>query len=102
MTSTETQLLKFIWEHKGEASWLRIIKELRFFNLDYCRLICESLIKNKFVEFSKGQYKITALGKKELAKLGIIKKAEKIAKPKKPKKIIKKKRSICGNNWIKI
>ena len=90
MASTETQLLKFIWEHKGKAPWLRIIKELRFFSPNYCRLICESLIKNKFIKFSESQYQITALGRKELAKLGLIEKAEKVVKPKKPKKAKKK------------
>jgi len=72
MASTEIQVLKFIWENKGKASWLRIIKELRYFSLNYCRLICQSLIKNKFIEFSEGQYKIIALGKKELMRRGLI------------------------------
>jgi len=93
VTSTEIQLLKFIWENKGKASWLRIVKGLRFFNPDYCRLICGSLIKNKFIKFSEGQYKITALGRKKLEKLGLIEKVEKVAKPKKAKKkVIFKKR----------
>ena len=86
MPSTEIEVLKFIWENKGKASWLRIVKELRFFSPDYSRLICEGLIKKKFVEFSEGQYKITGLGRKELVKLGLIEKVEKVVKPKKLKK----------------
>ena len=86
MASTEIQLLKFIWETKGKVSWLRALKELRFFSPNYCRLICGSLIKKKFLEFSEGQYKVTGLGEEELMNLGLIEKVEKIAKPKKPKK----------------
>lgn len=88
MPSTETQLLKFIWENEGKASWFRIVKELRFFSPSYCRLICKGLIKNKFIEFSEGQYKITGLGRKELEKLGMI---EKVEKPKRPPKKLKRK-----------
>jgi len=88
---TEIQLLKFIWENKGKASWLRILKELRFFSPDYCRFICEGLLKNKFIKFSEGRYEITGLGKKELVKLGLIEKVpeekiKKIVKPIKPRK----------------
>ena len=110
MPSTEIEVLKFIWENKGKASWFRIVKELRFFSPDYCRLICQSLIKKKFVEFSEGQYKITGLGKRELERLGLtpkesfrlptgqVEKAvrpKKLRKPKKfkkPKKIVAKKK----------
>ncbi|MCG2688582.1 helix-hairpin-helix domain-containing protein [Candidatus Parcubacteria bacterium] len=76
MASTEIQTLELIWENKGRASLLKIARDFRLSN-DYCRLICRSLIKNKFIEFSEGQYKITDLGKKELEKLGIIEKVPK-------------------------
>jgi len=100
MASTEIELLKLIWKNKGKASWLRIVKELRFFSPNYSRLICQSLIKNKFIEFSEGQYKITGLGRKELVKLGMIEKVEKVAKPKKPRKP-KKPEKIVAKKEIK-
>lgn len=87
MASTEIQLLKFIWENTGKASWLRLVKALRWSSPDYCRLICEDLAKKKFIEFSEGYYKITGLGKRELARLGLIEKAKKVVKPKKPRKL---------------
>lgn len=69
MASTEIEALKIIWDNKGKASLSKIEESLELrFNLDYIRLICQGLIKKKFVEFSDGQYKITGLGKKELEK----------------------------------
>lgn len=115
MASTERQVLKFIWENKGKASWMRIVRELRFFSPDYCRLICRNLIKNKLIELSAGQYKIANLGKKELEKLRIIEKApkysalfakragqvEKAVKPKRPKEPKKPKTKIAAKEEVK-
>ena len=108
MASTESETLKFIWGNKGKTSWFRIVKELRFFSPDYCRLICKSLIKKKFVEFSDGQYKITNLGKKELEGLGVIEKAPKesklptgqVERVVKPKRKAKKEKKEVGKTTI--
>jgi len=70
MASTEIQILELIWENKGRASLLKIARGFRLSN-DYCRLVCRSLIKNKLIKFSEGQYKITDIG------TGMIEKAPK-------------------------
>ncbi len=85
MASTETQSLKIIWENKGKASLLKIAKELKI-STNYGHLICRDLLKDKFVEFFEGQYKITDLGKEELEKLGVIEKVSKVIKLQKSKK----------------
>lgn len=61
MTATEREALKTIWENKGKTSLLEIARELKI-STDYGRLICRDLLKDKFVEFFQGQYKITDLG----------------------------------------
>lgn len=81
MTPTETQALKIIWENKGKASLLKIVQKLKI-STDYSRLICKDLLKNEMIELSRGEYRITDLGKHKLAKLGIItEKAPKESKP---------------------
>lgn len=99
MSPNEIQALKIIWKNKGKASLAQISRELRV-STDYSRLICEGLIKNKIVNLSGGQYKITNLGKKELERLGVIKKVskkrvkkvKKVRKTKRPKKEIRVKK----------
>jgi transcription termination factor NusA len=92
MTSTEIEVLKIIWDQKGKASVMKISNALKI-STDYARLLFRDLLKDKFVEFSEGQYKITDLGKKELKKQGMIESIKKVPSPKKPKRktLVKKK-----------
>ena len=77
MTPNETRILKFIWENNEAAPVFKIAKA-EGLSTGYLRLICEKLMRDKFIALSDGQYKILDLGKMQLEDLGLIKKMRSI------------------------
>ena len=87
--ANELQILKKIWENKGETS-VKLISDQTRLGPDYVRYLCNCLIKErkiKPVRKKPGWYRITAKGKKKLKLLGIF-------KPKIFKKVLKEDRGI--------
>lgn len=66
--NSESEILKTIWENKGET-YIKLISNQTRFGLDYVRYICNCLSKKgqiKSIKKKQGWYRITAKGKREL------------------------------------
>lgn len=66
--NSELEVLKKIWENKGEAQ-IRLISNQTGMGLDFTRFLCQSLLRKgwiKPVRRKRDWYKITFQGKKEL------------------------------------
>lgn len=76
--TTERELLKQIWENNGKISLQLIAKRLGI-RTDYIGYLCKELVRKDLIKkFERDRYKVTAKGRKSLAKLELITSVKKL------------------------